>query len=488
MYESTTKMGFAASDQKPHAVCIPFPAQGHINPMLKLSMVLHYRGFHITFVNTDFNHNRLLKSRGSNSLDGLPDFRFHSIPDGLPPTEADVTQDIPTLCFSTARNCLVPFRELLHKLDQNSSSLNSVDPPVTCIISDAVMTFTLIAAEEIGVPCVSFRTTTACCFMLNKQYSHLKEKVLLPLKDARYLTNEHLNMTVDWIPGIKNICLKDFPSFVQTTNLNDKMVEFTIGEAERASTASAVIFNTFHELECDVLQALSSTCSPIYSIGPVRLLINKLPLSKLKPIGSNLWKEDTECLKWLDSKQLNSVIYINYGSITVMTKEKLVEFAWGLANSKHNFLWVIRPDLIVGETAILPPEFYEEIKERGLIAGWCPQEEVLDHVAVGGFLTHCGWNSMIESLSCGVPMICWPFFADQPTNCKLACSDWGVGMEIGKNVRRDELEMHVRELMGGEKGKAMRKKAMEWKKKAEEATGEFGSSSLNLDKLVRDVL
>ncbi|GMP45946.1 hypothetical protein CsSME_00014280 [Camellia sinensis var. sinensis] len=99
-----------------------------------------------------------------------------------------------------------------------------------------------------------------------------------------------------------------------------------------------------------------------------------------------------------------------------MTAQQLIEFAWGLANSSHTFLWIIRPDRIVGELAILLPDFVSETKERSLLS-WCPQEQVLNHPSVGGFLTHCGWNSTLESICSGIPMLCWPFFADQQTNC-----------------------------------------------------------------------
>jgi hypothetical protein len=112
-----------------------------------------------------------------------------------------------------------------------------------------------------------------------------------------------------------------------------------------------------------------------------------------------------ECLQWLDSNKPKSVIHVNFGSITTVTKEQLVEFGMGLAKSGHPFLWIIRPDMVTGESAILPPEFTEETKERSFICSWCPQEEVLNHPSIGGFLTHSGWGSTIESISSGVPML-----------------------------------------------------------------------------------
>lgn len=174
-------MGSLTFAEKPHAVCIPYPAQGHINPMLKLAKLLHHKGFHITFVNTEYNHNRLLKSRGPDSLNGLPSFQFRTIPDGLPPTDTDATQDIPSLCQSTRKTCLSPFRDLLSKLNHTSSS--NV-PPVTCIVSDGVMSFTLDAAQELGIPEVLFWTTSACGFMAYLHYRHLIEKGFTPLKGS----------------------------------------------------------------------------------------------------------------------------------------------------------------------------------------------------------------------------------------------------------------------------------------------------------------
>ncbi|KAF2320369.1 hypothetical protein GH714_027312 [Hevea brasiliensis] len=175
-------MGFnLVADHKPHAVCVPYPAQGHINPMFKLAKLLHIKGFHITFVNTEYNQKRLLKSRGPNSVAGLPDFRFEAIPDGLPVTDNDnTTQDIPSLCESTSKNCLVPFRNLLYRLNNTSSSSNV--PPVSCIVSDGSMSFTLEAAEELGIPQVLFWTPSACGVLAYAHYPFLVERGFIPLK------------------------------------------------------------------------------------------------------------------------------------------------------------------------------------------------------------------------------------------------------------------------------------------------------------------
>ncbi|KAG5573308.1 hypothetical protein H5410_063074 [Solanum commersonii] len=473
--------------KKPHAVCIPYPAQGHINPMLKLAKILHHKGFHITFVNTEFNHRRLLKSRGPHSLDGLSSFRFETIPDGLPTCDADATQDIPSLCKSTTETCLGPFRDLLAKLNETSNTSN--EPPVTCIVSDGVMSFTLAAAQEIGVPEVLFWTTSACGFLGYMHYSTVIEKGYAPLKDESYFTNGHVEKPLDFIPGMKDVRLRDLPSFLRTTNPDEYMIKFVLKETERARNASAIILNTFETLESEVLESLRTLLPPVYPIGPLHLLVKYVDDENLKGLGSSLWKEEPECLQWLENKAPNSVVYVNYGSITVMTPNQLLEFAWGLANSQQEFLWIIRPDIVSGYESILPPEFMEETKNRGMLASWCSQEEVLDHPAIGGFLTHSGWNSTLESTTSGVPMLCWPFFAEQQTNCWFSETKWGIGMEIDNNVKRDEVESLVRELMVGEKGKEMKKKAMEWKKLAEiSAEKSTGSSYVNIDKVVNDVL
>uniref|UniRef100_A0A0E0KRA4 Glycosyltransferase n=1 Tax=Oryza punctata TaxID=4537 RepID=A0A0E0KRA4_ORYPU len=484
-------MGSIAADgDKPHAVCLPFPAQGHVTPMLKLAKILHHRGFHITFVNTEFNHRRLLRSRGAAALDGLPGFRFAAIPDGLPPSDADATQDVPPLCRSTRETCLPHFSRLLADLNANASPES---PPVTCVVADDVMSFAVDAAREFRVPCALFWTASVCGYMGYRYYRSFLDKGIFPLKEEQ-LTNGFLDTPVDWTPGMsKHLRLKDFPSFFRSTDRDEYMFHFALHVTERLAEADAAVLNTFDELEPEALDAMRAMLPPsvsIHTIGPLGFLAEQaVPRgSPLDALGSNLWKEDASCFGWLDGKAPRSVVFVNYGSVTVMTNEELVEFAWGLANSGHDFLWIVRPDLIHGDAAVLPPEFLESVEGRGLLASWCPQEAVLRHEAVGVFLTHSGWNSTMESLCGGVPMLCWPFFAEQQTNRRYSCTEWGVAVEIDDDVRRDAVEAKIREAMGGDKGREMRRRAEEWKETGLSVTRPGGRAHANLEALVADVL
>ncbi|KAJ4841443.1 hypothetical protein Tsubulata_048655 [Turnera subulata] len=439
-----------AGNGKPHAVCIPLPYQSHIKSMLKLAKLLHHKGFHITFVNTEFNHRRLLQSRGPDSMEA-------------------------------------PFCDLVHKLNNSSSS--SSPGPVTCIVADGFLPFTAKAAKQLGVPIALFFTISACGLLGFQQINVLKERGVIPLKDKNILTRGYMDTIVEGIPGMKDIRFKDLATNVRTVDSNDNLTFVFFGDTFAAAyDAPAIILHTFDALEQQLVDAISPMFHRIIAIGPLQSHLNRVEGDKLSSTGCNLWKEESECLQWLDSKKQNSVVYVNFGSITTITKEQLIEFGMGLAKAGHPFLWIIRPDLVSGDTSVLPPEFVEQAGEKGFIASWCPQEEVLNHPSIGGFLTHCGWGSTIESISSGVPLLCWPFIGDQPMNCRYSCKEWGIGMEIDGEVDRNNVDKLVRELMEGEEGNKLKNKVKEWKKLAEEATSPGGSSSINLDKLVNEVL
>ncbi|CAN6227628.1 unnamed protein product [Urochloa humidicola] len=479
-----------AEERRVHAVCMPYPAQGHVTPMLKLAKLLHARGFHVTFVNTEFNHRRLLRSRGAASLTSVPGFHFASIPDGLPPSDADATQDIPALCYSTMTTCLPHLRSLLASLNSSASS----SPPVTCLVVDTVMSFSYDAAREIGVPVAALWTASACGFMGYRNYRYLIDRGLVPFNSAADLADVVGGPLATVVDGARGMCdgvqLRDFPNFIRTTNRADIMLNFLIRESERLSLPDAVIVNTFEDLEGTTLDAMRAILPPVFPVGPL-ILRERLEIPSdsgpLAGLGSSLWKEEEGAVDWLAGRAARSVVYVNYGSIAVMSSEQLTEFAWGLAGSGYPFLWNVRPDLVKGGGG-LPPGFTAAVEGRALLTTWCPQEAVIQHEAVGVFLTHSGWNSTLESLCAGVPMLSWPFFAEQQTNCRYKRTEWGVGMEIGGEVRRYEVAAIIREAMEGEKGREMRRCAEEWKEKAVEAARPGGPAEANLNKVIDEVL
>ncbi|PIA30151.1 hypothetical protein AQUCO_05700092v1 [Aquilegia coerulea] len=476
---------------KPHAVMVPWPAQGHVNPLMRFAKLLHTRGFHITFVHTEFNYNRLIRSNGADSVKGLPDFKFETIPDGTPPpSNPDATQNVPLVCDSLRKTCFGPFKQLLEKLNNKSDV-----PAVTCIIADGVMNFAIKAAEALGLPGIALFTSSAFSYIGYLHYSELIKRGIFPFKNDEYLTDGTLDTPVaDWVTGMgDNVRLRDLPSFFQTTDPNDIMFHFMKDEVEDCLKSRAIIFNNFEEFEQEAVQAVRSKFkyTNLYSIGPLSLLEQKhVPKSLSDAINPSLWKQDQKVFDWLDDREPESVLYVNYGCVAVISSENFKELAWGIANSKQPFLWIVRPDVVKDGPAVLSEEFLEEIKDRGMIVSWCAQEKVLGHPSVGAFLTHCGWNSMTETICGGVPVMCWPFNADQQTNCHCACTSsiWGIGMEINPDVKRDQVSSQIVEMMKGEEGKQMRMKAQEWKQKAEEATDVGGSSYNYFDMLIKNVL
>ncbi|KAL9244898.1 hypothetical protein vseg_018614 [Gypsophila vaccaria] len=472
--------------KKPHIVCIPAPAQGHINPMFKLAKLLHSNNFYITFVHSEFNYARLSNSLDSNSPT-LEDFRYETIPDGLPPENKRGVHDLPELCRSLSSPG--PLNDAVKSILENlrDSSCTGLVPPISCVITDAHMPCTYEIGEELGIRVLVLFTTSASAALGFLYYEDLAKRGIFPLKDESYLTNGFLDTQVDWIPGLKSGAkLKHLPSFFRATDPMDIMFNYSIATANQAIKSKSLILNTFDDLDGQVLEGIKIKIPSLCTIGPLNLLCQQ---HNVQEYGSNLWKEDTSCLSWLDKRSPNSVIYVNYGSLTTLTATELEEFAWGLANSKQYFLWVIRNDLIYGDSKILSEEYMEEIRDRGLVSSWCPQEKVLQHPSVGGFLTHCGWNSTLESISEGIPVICWAFFADQQTNCFYACDDWGIGVELGEGeVKRGRVEEVVRVMMVSAKGEEVRKKAREWKKKAQDATTLGGSSYNNFEKLVKCII
>ncbi|KAK3226258.1 hypothetical protein Dsin_006120 [Dipteronia sinensis] len=190
------------------------------------------------------------------------------------------------------------------------------------------------------------------------------------------------------------------------------------------------------------------------------------------------------CVMWLDSQLLRSVIYVSFGSLVTLTRLQALGFWHGLVNSGKPFLWVIRPDLIVGESGIDPMDLEMVTKEREFIVSWAPQEEVLAHPAVGGLLTHSGWNSTIERINAGEPMIFWPHIADQPVNRRCVSKVWKIGFDMKDTCDRSMVEKLVRDLMDSNKREEIMKSTVEFARLANDSVQQGGSSYSNLEKLI----
>ncbi|KAL4196241.1 hypothetical protein AMTRI_Chr04g245110 [Amborella trichopoda] len=236
--------------------------------MMQLAKLLHARGFHITFVNNEYNHKRLLKSRGPDPSMGVQGFVYESIPDGVPPIEIEATQSIPELCYYTSFvdngeyfygylfSCLDPFGEIVARLNSTEDL-----PPVSCVISDGVMNFTQTLADELGIPRVAFWTTKT------------------PL---------------NWIQSMPSIRLRDMPSFLRTMDEDDIMLNFVNEEPLIAIKSSAVILNTFDSLEQPVLDTMRAKVPALYTVGQLNMLCKRaITEPKLSSIGSSLWTPDT---------------------------------------------------------------------------------------------------------------------------------------------------------------------------------------------------
>lgn len=288
---------------------------------------------------------------------------------------------------------------------------------------------------------------------------------------------------------------RDLPSICRGRDLANPVFKLFVSETLQTVGAQGLILNTFDHLEEPILNLIRSKYPNLYTIGPLHThLKTRLQAAKLTSISAessnSLWEEDRSCINWLDEQPAKSVIYVSFGSITRVTRDQLMEFWHGLADSGIRFLWVLRPDSIIRkEGEIKTPEevdLEEATKARGYMVGWAPQEEILAHQAIGGFLTHSGWNSTLESIVAGKPMICWPFFADQQINSRFVGEVWKLGLDMKDTCDRVIVERMVRELMEERRDELLERGA-EMAKLAKNAISDGASSFLNLNRLVEDI-
>ncbi|KAH7293705.1 hypothetical protein KP509_28G037800 [Ceratopteris richardii] len=299
-----------------------------------------------------------------------------------------------------------------------------------------------------------------------------------------FLSFSDPNLLIDNIPGV-------FPFFARELPTGPKIMPHLVMEVlENFHESAGVIFNTLYSWESKPLEVIKRKF-PVYPIGPLPLM--HCPDKSLPEVKTTIWREDESCLKWLDAMPTSSILYVSFGSVASMGVNQIQKLAEGLEASGHPFLWVLRVNMVKGSIKdILPDEFWEKTRSRALVISWAPQLKVLAHAAVGGFLTHCGWHSIVENLSGGcVPMLCWPLIADQHFNAKLLTDEWKVGLQLLQDddgiVKKEEVTRAVKELMAGKIRQSLIENSLRLKEAACSAFQEGGSSAKYIEGLVQDM-
>ncbi|GKC98594.1 UDP-glycosyltransferase 76G1-like protein isoform X2 [Tanacetum coccineum] len=263
-------------------------------------------------------------------------------------------------------------------------------------------------------------------------------------------------------------------------NVNLKsQLDFVDKMFKHMKTSSGIIWNTFKELEQSELHTIDQQYQvPSFTLGP----FHKYFPSSL----SSLIQQDLTVLKWLDSQPPKSTIYVSFGSLACITESEFQQVALGLENIGLPFLWVVRPGLVTGSEWVesLPEKFLERVGDRGRVVKWCPQQEVLTHPATGCFWTHNGWNSTLESICEGVPMVCSPCCYDQPINARYVNDIWKIGVLLEDGFERVDIEMAIKKVMMSKEGEQIRERISCLKEKVNHSLDEVGSSHQSLKSLV----
>lgn len=420
-----------------HVMCLSFLPQGHVNPMIQFCQRLASKSVTVTLIIPS-------SSTATFTPEETKSIKLERISDGS--KEEDTTPSNVVQMFKSFKvNVSQSLAELLEK------QMNSNHPP-KFLIYDSYMPWALDIARRFGIDGGPLCTTSMAVHAI---YYHVFQGALKGINES--------SVTLPSMPVLEK---SDFPPFLY---LSGHPFEFLLNESvqqwSNIDQLNWVFVNTFHKLEEEVLTWMESQFNGVVkTIGPL------IPPEKSR---------NDVCLKWLDSKRTGSVVYVSFGSWAPLEKEQAEEFALGLQRSDCYFLWVVKDS----EKKNIP-----EVEEKGLVVNWSPQLEVLAHKAVGCFMTHCGWNSTLEALRFGVPIVAMPQFSDQPTNAKFITDVWEVGIRAKVDekgiVRKEEVERCVRLIMETEQGDEIRKNSEKWKEFAYQALSCGGSSEINIGEFV----
>lgn len=472
---------------------LPFFSAGHMIPMVDEARVFAKHGVDVTIIATEANA-VLFQNNIDRDFNAGHRIRTHILQ--FPSAQVGLPHGIENLHAITSMEMLVPLYQGYQVFLRQSIEHLIREMRPDCIVSDMFFPWTLDVANELRIPRLAFRGTN--------YFSLCAEHCVRTYQPHKNSINSHAGDAV-LLPGFPHkieMLISQLPDWLRTTTLFTSLME-TITEAEQKSYG--ILMNSFHELEKAYEEHFQTAVGlKSWSTGPVSLWANLDVFDKTERCKiSGGGRHEKDVVDWLDSKAQNSVLYVSFGGLTKLAAAQLNEIAHGLENSGHPFIWVVRKKDGDEYEEVFPDGFEERMKEskKGfIIKGWAPQMVILDHPATGGMVTHCGWNSILEGLNSGLPMITWPLFAEQFFNEKLLVDvlrigvsvgvkewrDWG--QEGGSVVKREEVEKAVRLLMdGGEEAGSTRNRARKLQAEAKKAVEIGGSSYSSLMALIDEL-
>nr|ALD84259.1 UDP-glucosyltransferase [Centella asiatica] len=485
----------ASNIQQLHFVLVPLMSQSHIIPLTDFGKLLAQRGVVVTMITTPLNAVRCKPiidgAQNANLNIQLASLHFPTREVGLP----EGVENLDELSMKSLKTLGINFfqanemlREPLEKL------LAEMVPRPSCIISTDALPWTNEVAWKFKIPRYSFNTIS--CFSLvlfhKLKISRVHESV----------TSDSESFVVPGLPDKIELKRSQLPEWVKrTSNDNNSHVMDKLKATEHLPRG--VLVNTFEEMEPRYVEEFKKQEKLVFCVGSVSLC--NTDQSDMSSRGNKASVEEDSCLKWLDSMKPCSVIYVCFGSLSNIPYPQLIELGLGLEASNRPFIWIIRkgdysPRL---EKWLEEYRFEEKVKGRGLIIrGWAPQVLILSHPSVGGFFTHCGWNSILEAVCEGMPMITWPMFAEQFYNERFVVDVVKIGVPVGVEealtsvedeekfellVTSSQVKEAIDELMDGEDAGERRKRARELGEKAKKAIEDGGSSYLYITNLIEDV-
>ncbi|KFK36552.1 hypothetical protein AALP_AA4G138500 [Arabis alpina] len=477
-----------------HFVLFPFMGQGHMIPMVDIARLLSQRGVIITIVTTPHNASRFKDVLSRAIESGLPINLVHV---KFPYKEAGLPEGQENIDLLESMGLMLDFLKAVNKLEEPVQKLmEEMRPRPSCFISDMCLFYTCKIAMKMNVPNIIFHGMSSFCLLCTHIVRRNPEILEAVKSDKEYFL-------IPYFPDRVEITKPQIP--IQTYADHEYSKDVVNGLVEADKTSYGVIVNTFLELESAYVKDYKEAwAGKVWSIGPVSLC-NKVGADKAER-GNKAAIGQEECFKWLDSKEEGSVLYVCLGSICNLPLAQLKELGLGLEESQRPFIWVIRSWEKYNELAewISQSGFEERIKERGLlIKGLSPQMLILSHPSIGGFITHCGWNSTLEGITAGLPLLTWPLFADQFCNEKLIGQvlqvgvilgveepmRWGEEDIIGVLVDKEGVKKAVEELMGeSDNAKERRERVKELGELAHKAVEEGGSSHSNITFFLQDIM